>query len=144
MQDRLFCGPGAGDLRSNAFLRTLFPKGKKMIDTIKFLTSQIVSWAAALLELIFVIVLIYIVVKAMILFVRKDPEAMDYLGSGINHSLSFLMVSEILKTVIYETIQDFTALAICVGLRVFFSWVNSREIAARHKEHEQNLSSQHK
>lgn len=115
-----------------------------MIEIVRNVTSLIVSWAAALLELIFVIVLIFIVIKAMILFVKKDPDAMDYLGNGINHSLSFLMVSEILKTVIYETIQDFTALAICVGLRVFFSWVNSREIAARHKEHEQSILNQHK
>lgn len=93
---------------------------------------------ASIIEIIGVLVIIYGVVRSLYLFVVAKGNLMASnpkldLARALEYSLEFKLAAEILKSVIVQTLQEFTILAGIVILRVVLTFVIHWEIESSEK-----------
>lgn len=102
------------------------------------LLDQFIPNLASIIEIIGVLVIIYGVARSLFLFLLAKGDLMVSnpkldLARALAYSLEFKLAAEILKSVIVQTLQEFTILAGIVVLRVVLTFVIHWEIETSEK-----------
>ena len=72
-----------------------------MLESVEIVFEQILHWAIVAVEIIGALIILFYTVLALIcLLQRKHLKCSDRLTKGISTGLSFLLVSEVLNTII--------------------------------------------
>jgi len=91
-----------------------------MLESTRAVFELFVQWCVLLLEVITVCIILFVTIKSLINFIKKN-EFYLYLLKGLSLSLTFAMSAEILKTVILEDKSELLILAATIGLRGIMS-----------------------
>ena len=103
-----------------------------MLETIETFFEQILHWAIIAVEIIGAVIILFYTVRALIsLLQKKHCECSDRLTKGISTGLSFLLVSEVLNTIIarsWEQIGMVCAILLMrAGMTLLVHWENKME-----------------
>ena len=88
-----------------------------MEQVLENVLNLIIDWTMRVTEYIGVIVLAVSVVRGLLQYIRKTPDAVKTMGRGMSASLSFLLAGEILRTVTIGSIYDIAIVAGIIALR---------------------------
>ncbi len=88
-----------------------------MEQVLENVLNLIIDWTMRVTEYIGVIVLAVSVVRGLLQYIRKRPDAVKTMGRGMSASLSFLLAGEILRTVTIGSIYDIAIVAGIIALR---------------------------
>lgn len=88
-----------------------------MEQVLEHVLNLIIDWTMRVTEYIGVIVLAVSVVRGLLQYIRKRPDAVKTMGRGMSASLSFLLAGEILRTVTIGSIYDIAIVAGIIALR---------------------------
>lgn len=93
----------------------------------------IVQYAVLLLELIGVAVLLWAVIRALVILVRRGEHLRLLLAEGIALALEFKMGGELLRTVIVRNWQELLILGAVILLRAAMTFLIQWEIHAERR-----------
>ena len=103
-----------------------------MLETVETLLETVLHWAIVAVEVVGAVIILFYTVRALVSLLRKKHcECSDRLTKGISTGLSFLLVSEVLNTIIA---RSWTAIGtICAillmraGMTLLVHWENKME-----------------
>ncbi|WP_374286612.1 DUF1622 domain-containing protein [Lactococcus sp.] len=109
----------------------------------EFIKHYIFSFSVLLINGISILIILYGTLTAFIRMlsdrnpnpVTRNQWIKTYLGSYILLSLEFLIVADIIETIINPTFQDIAKLGIIVVIRTFISYFLNKEIEEGNKQH---------
>lgn len=87
------------------------------MDIFEHVLDYIIDVTMHIIEYIGVIVLAVAVIRGLIEYIRRKPEAVRTMGRGMAVSLSFLLGGEILRTVTITTFREIGIVAGIIALR---------------------------
>lgn len=99
------------------------------MELVEHVLNLIIDWTMRVTEYIGVIVLAVSVIRGLVEYIRKKPDATKKMGHGMTTALSFLLAGEILRTVTIGSIYDIAIVAGIIVLRtaiiVLIRWENN-------------------
>ena len=103
-----------------------------MMEAVESIMEQVLHYAIILVEIIGALIILFFTVRALIcLLQKKHCECSNCLTRGISTGLSFLLVSEVLNTIIarsWEQIGMVCAILLMrAGMTVLVHWENKAE-----------------
>ncbi|NLC54469.1 MAG: DUF1622 domain-containing protein [Erysipelothrix sp.] len=88
-----------------------------------------------IIDILSVIIILYGVIKSIIYLLDRKPTNPGYvLGQSLELGLRYLMVGEVLRSVISHAPSDLYALAIILVIRIVIVFVNQKEMEHELKE----------
>jgi len=103
-----------------------------MLETVENILEQVLHYAIILVEIVGALIILFFTVRALIcLLQKKHCECSDFLTTGISTGLSFLLVSEVLNTIIarsWEQIGMVCAILLMrAGMTLLVHWESKME-----------------
>ncbi len=103
-----------------------------MFETIEEIFQMVVRYGILALEAVGAIIILFFSAKSFILFLRKRPaESRTALTEGITSGLSFLLGSEVLRTIVAPDWSDIgmtcAILLMRAGVTFLVRWENKEE-----------------
>ncbi len=104
-----------------------------MLETLESILHFIIEYAIVIFEYFGVFVLLYTGIKSVISFMTGKPVHLQ-LSKGLAVALEFLLVGEILNTVILQSMDDIIFIACLVGVRMFLAIIINHEIESKQEQ----------
>lgn len=92
-----------------------------------------IEYAVLFFEILGVGILVHSGIKAMISYVKGIPVHLQ-LSKGLAVGLEFLLIGEILHTVIIATVEDMMFIAGLICIRMFLAFMINHEIEAKQEQ----------
>ncbi len=108
-----------------------------MYETLKLLLHHVTEYSILAFEYVGVLTIIYGGIKGLYCFLAKKGTAKLMLGGMLDMGLSFLLVAEILHTVVGGNIMDVAAVAALFGLRAAMTVLLHWEVTHAKHEHKE-------
>ena len=112
------------------------------MEFFEHLLHLMIEWAIIGFEFVGVIILILAGIKNLINYIKKDIRVPLMLGKGIALGLEFMLVGEILRTVIAHDFSEIIGVAAICIIRVVLTILIHWEIKEEEKEIEHELEKQ--
>ena len=101
-----------------------------MLEILHHVLHLIIEYSIVIFEIIGVVVLIISGIKGIIAYVQNKPVHLP-LTKGLALGLEFLLVGEILNTVVVKNISDIVFIASLCGVRMFLAVILGHEIETK-------------
>ena len=103
-----------------------------MLETVENILEQVLHYAIILVDIVGALIILFFTVRALISLLRKKHcECSDHLTRGISTGLSFLLVSEVLNTIIARSWEQIgmvcTILLMRAGMTLLVHWESKME-----------------
>ncbi len=93
----------------------------------------IIEYGVLFFEYVGVVVLIYSGIKGLITYIKKQPVHLQ-LSKGLALALEFLLIGEILHTVIVQSYEDIIFIGCLILIRMFLAIIINHEIESKQEQ----------
>ena len=104
---------------------------------------HVVIFAKLLFEFVGIGVVVWTGIKSLVKYLRKDHDTGLYLSNGLCMSLSFLMIGEILRTIIAPDLKEIAVIGGIIVLRVALSVMLHWEMHEEEKAEDRKEAKEH-
>ena len=112
------------------------------MEFFEHLLHLVIEWAIIGFEFVGVFVLVWAGIKNLVRYIKKDIRSSMKLGKGIAMGLEFMMIGEILRTVVTHDFSEIIGVAAICVIRVVLTILIHWEIKEEEKEIEHELEKQ--